>query len=220
MTTVNKPAFIEDSPFVAKVSFWRVEQAGATLVPPDATWDLVFIRNGHGLRAIRTGMTTKAVRLSHVENEEFLAISFKASVNIATIDPVASLDNGYVLQSDQKRFSIAGEVFEIPTFANADVFVDRLSKAGVLRVNRSVDSILDGESIALSERTLQRQFKATTGMTYKRFTMIERARSAAARLEKGESVHDVAHALGFYDQAHLVNSLREIIGRTPSQLNR
>ena len=48
--------------------------------------------------------------------------------------------------------------------------------------------------------------------------MIERARLAAASLRKGETAQNVVHSLGFYDQAHLINSLREIVGQTPSQL--
>jgi hypothetical protein len=198
----------------------EVDRAGEMLVPPDGTWDLVFIQSAHGRRAIQTGLTTRPVRLWHSEGEQILAISFKASVNIATVDPVASLDKGYLLESDRKKFSVAGKVFEIPTFNNADVFVDRLVRAGLLRANRAVQSILDGEAIAMSERTLQRQFKVTTGITYKRFTMIERARLASEKLRKGESAQNVVHALGFYDQAHLINSLRDIIGQTPSQLDR
>jgi hypothetical protein len=218
--TTGKVAFIERSPFVAKVSFMSVDRAGETLIVPDGTWDLVFIQNQQGIRAVRTGLTTRAVRLRHRESEQILAISFKASVNIATVDPVASLNNGYVLEGDRKKFRIAGEVFEVPAFSNADVFVQRLEKAGLLRTNRAVQSILDGQPIARSERTVQRQFKATTGMTYKRFTLIERATLAAERLRKGVSANDVVHALGFYDQAHLINSLREVVGQTPSQLDR
>jgi methylphosphotriester-DNA--protein-cysteine methyltransferase len=88
-----------------------------------------------------------------------------------------------------------------------------------LRANWAVQSVLEGEPSAKSVRTVQRQFKVTTGMTYKRFTMIERARLAAEYLRKGQSAQNVVHALGFYDQAHLINSLRAIIGLTPSQLN-
>jgi len=220
MATHSKVSTIEKSPFVAKVSFLQVDRAGETLASPDGTWDLVFIRNAQSVRAIRTGLTTRPVRLWHSEGEEVLAISFKPSVNMATVDAIASLDKGYVLKSDRKGFRVAGEVFEIPAFNNADVFVDRLARAGLLRANRAVQSILDGQRVAMSERTLQRQFKVTTGMTYKRFTMIERAGLAAERLRKGESAQNVVHALGFYDQAHLINSVREIIGQTPSQLDR
>lgn len=214
----GKTLLLDDSPFVAAVSFMQVERPGAMLVPPDGTWDLVFIRDARGTHAIRTGLTTRAVELRHNGNEEILAISFRASVKLAAVDPVASLDQGYLLQGDRRRFWVAGEVHEIPTFQNADVFVERLIKRGLLQANPAIQSILDGEPIAVSARTLQRQFKLTTGMTHKRFTMIERARLAAASLRKGEAAQNVVHALGFYDQAHLINSLREIVGLTPSQL--
>jgi hypothetical protein len=220
MTTHSKVSTLEKSPFVARVSLLQVDRASETLATPDGTWDLVFIQNAQGMRAIRTGLTTRPVRLWHSEGERVLAISFKPSINMATVDPVASLDRGYVLEGDRKRFSVAGGVFEIPTFDNADVFVDRLAKAGLLRANHAVQSILDGQPVGISERSLQRQFKITSGMTYKRFTMIERAGLAAERLRRGESAQNVVHALGFYDQAHLINSLREIIGQTPSQLDR
>jgi hypothetical protein len=210
----------DDSPWVASVSFMPVQRPGAMLVPPDGTWDLVFIRDENGMRAIRTGLSTKAVRLRHTGTEEILAISFKASVKLAAADPIASLDKGYVLPGDHRRFGIAGEIFEIPAFNNADLFVERLAKNGLIQANPAIQSILDGEPIAVSARTLQRQFKLTTGMTHKRFTMIERARLAAESLRNGEAAQEVVHALGFYDQAHLINSLREIVGQTPSQLGR
>lgn len=211
---------LDDSPLVAAVSSMAVERPGVMLVPPDGTWDLVFIRDASGMRAIRTGLSTRAVRLWHGGTEEILAISFKASVRMVAADPVASLDKGYVLRGDERRFTLAGEVFEIPTFSNADVFVERLRKQGLIQPNPAIQAILDGEPIAVSARTLQRQFKLTTGMTHKRFTMIERARLAAESLRKGEAAQNVVHALGFYDQAHLINSLREIVGQTPSQLGR
>jgi hypothetical protein len=216
----GKRIVLDDSPWVASVSFMPVERPGAMLVPPDGTWDLVFIRDEHGMRAIRTGLSTKAVRLRHTGTEEILAISFKASVKLAAVDPIASLDRGYVLPGDDRRFAIAGEKFEIPAFNNADLFVERLAKNGLIQANPAVQSILDGEPISVSARTLQRQFKLTTGMTHKRFTMIERARLAAANLRQGKTAQDVAHALGYYDQAHLINSLRDIVGQTPAQLGR
>lgn len=218
MTVSSKRIVIDDSPLVAAVSFMRVERAGNMLVPPDGTWDLVFIRDADGMRAIRTGLTTRAVRLRHTGTEEILAISFKASVTMAGVDPVVSLDNGYVLEGDRRRFVVAGEILEIPTFDNADVFVERLEKLGLLQANPAIQSILDGEPVAVSARTLQRQFKLTTGMTHKRFTMIERAKLAAESLRRGQAAQNVVHTLGFYDQAHLINSLREIIGQTPSQI--
>ena len=88
-----------------------------------------------------------------------MRISFKPSAKIETVDSIASLDKGYVLQGDHNRFAIAGDIFEIPTFDNADVLVDRLKKRGLLKSNPSIQAILDGEPFAASARTLQRQFK-------------------------------------------------------------
>jgi hypothetical protein len=220
MTVDSRRITLQDSPFIAAVSFMRVRHAGSLLVPPDGTWDLVFIRDVDGTRAIRTGLTTRPVRLQHSGNEEVLAISFKASVKMAAVDAVASLDRGYLLQGNQRRFTIAGEMLEIPSFDNADVFVEHLRKRGLLEASPAVQAIIDGEPVAASARTLQRQFKQVTGMTHKHFTMIERARRAASSLSQGEPAQNVVHALGFYDQAHLINSLREIVGQTPSQLGR
>jgi hypothetical protein len=218
MTVDSKSIAFLGSPFVAAVSFMRVQRAGSMLVPPDGRWDLVFIRDAHGTRALRTGLTTRAVQLVHAGTEEILAISFKASAKIVTVDSVASLDKGYVLPGDHSRFAIGGDIFEIPTVDNADAFVERLKKRGLLKANPRIQAILDGEPLAVSARTLQRQFKLATGMTHKRFTMIERARLAAESLRKGDAAQNVVHSLGFYDQAHLINSLREIVGQTPSQL--
>src|SRR6185369_13361004 len=140
MSSHNNVITLDNSPFVARVSFMSADRASETLATPDGAWDLVFIRNEFGIRALRTGLTTRAVRLQHAEGEQILAISFKPSVNLATIDPVASLDRGYVLDSDRRKFQVAGHVFEIPTFANCEGFIEHLTRSGLLRTNRIVQS--------------------------------------------------------------------------------
>jgi hypothetical protein len=49
---------------------------------------------------------------------------------------------------------------------------------------------------------------------------IERARSAVSLLERGIPISDTAFELGYFDQAHLTNSLKRFIGRTPAQIAR
>jgi methylphosphotriester-DNA--protein-cysteine methyltransferase len=115
---------------------------------------------------------------------------------------------------------IGGAYREIPTFDNALVFAGRLIREGIVESNRVVASILDRRPRAMSARTQQRHFLKTTGLTYKRFTLIERAQEAVALLRAGRSASDTAFALGFSDQAHLINSLREIMGETPGQIVR
>ena len=81
-------------------------------------------------------------------------------------------------------------------------------------------SIVEGRPKAMTERTLQRHFLKTTGLTYKAFTQIERAQKAVALLQQGRPAADVAFALGYSDQPHMIRSLRAIMGQTPGQIAR
>jgi methylphosphotriester-DNA--protein-cysteine methyltransferase len=58
----------------------------------------------------------------------------------------------------------------------------------------------------------------TAGLTHKTIQQIERARSAVPLLEQGTPVLDTAFGLGYFDQAHLTNSLKRFIGKTPEQI--
>ena len=93
-------------------------------------------------------------------------------------------------------------------------------RSGIVERNDLVDSVLAGKPKAMTERTLQRHFLKTTGLTYKTFTVIERAQKAASLLRMGQAAADVAFALGYSDQAHMINSLRAIMGQTPGQIAR
>ena len=64
---------------------------------------------------------------------------------------------------------------------------------------------------------MQRHFLRTTGLTYKTFTQIERAQKAMALLQMGRPAADVAFALGYSDQPHLIRSLKAIMGETPGR---
>jgi hypothetical protein len=130
-------------------------------------------------------------------------------------------DRGVILETfASRRFRIGSDVLDIPTFENADLFVDRLVRNEIVRSNDVVASVIGGRPRAMSERTLQRHFLRTTGLTYKRYTLIQRAQSAVALLRAGRPAVDVAFVLGYADQAHMINSLRHIMGRTPGDIAR
>ena len=130
-------------------------------------------------------------------------------------------DEGVMLERFGSRdFWIGTDVREIPTFENVDVFVDRLVRDGIVESNDVVASIVEGQPKAMSERTMQRHFLKTTGLTYKHFTLIQRAQKAVALLRMGRPAVDVAFALGYADQAHMINSLRQIMGQTPGEIAR
>lgn len=130
-------------------------------------------------------------------------------------------DEGVMLEGfGRNQFWIGTDVREIPTFENADVFVDRLVRDGLVTSNELVASVVEGHPKAMSERTLQRHFLRTTGLTYKHFTLVKRAQKAMALLQMGRPAVDVALALGFSDQAHMINSLKAIMGQTPREIAR
>jgi hypothetical protein len=210
-----------ESPFLAGITSMRFTAAGQTLMQPDGHWDIAILKRGDQVEVLRTGLTTRTVTYEHEAGDETLVISFKPSAFMPLMPGEVMRDEGVVLEKfGRQGFWIGTDVREIPTLENADVFVEHLIRSGIVELNDLVDSVLVGQPKATSERTLQRHFLKTTGVTYKTFTLIERAQKAASLLRVGQSASDVAFALGYSDQAHMINSLRAIMGQTPGQIAR
>jgi hypothetical protein len=209
------------SPYVESITSIRFTAAGETLMQPDGCWDIAILKRGERLQVLRTGLTTRAVIYEHLPGDESLVISFRPSAFMPLMPGQLMRDEGVLLEKfGSRNFWIGTDVPEIPTLENADVFVDHLVRAGIVESNDIVAAVLDGQPKAMSERTLQRHFLKTTGLTYKSFTVIERAQKAVSLLRMGRSAADVAFALGYADQAHMINSLKAIMGQTPGQIAR
>lgn len=210
-----------DSPFAESVSVLRFTSPGETLMQPDGCWDIAIIRRGDNVQVLRTGLTTRAVTFRHEADDEILVISFKPSSFMPIMPGEIMRDEGVLLEPFGRRdFWIGSEVREIPSFDNAEAFVARLVRDGIVESSDIVASIVEGQPKAMSERTMQRHFLRTTGLTYKAFTVIERAQQAVSLLRMGRPAADVAFALGFSDQAHMINSLKAIMGQTPGEIAR
>ena len=108
----------------------------------------------------------------------------------------------------------------IPDFENADTFVARLARKGLIVRDPIVDTTVRGGADLRSIRSAQRHFLRATGIPHGTVRQIERARRAAILLREGVPILDVVHAAGYYDQAHLTRSLRRRIGLTPLALSR
>jgi AraC-like DNA-binding protein len=67
-------------------------------------------------------------------------------------------------------------------------------------------------------RSIQRRFLHVTGLTYKAIQQVERARKAVELLQSGVPILDATHQSGYFDQAHLTNSLRRYYGQTPKEI--
>src|SRR5262249_12951233 len=113
-----------------------------------------------------------------------------------------------------------GSAWEYPSFENAEIFVKRLVRDGLVALDPSVHAALQGQRQELSRRSAQRHFLRTTGITHSTVRQIERARYAQILLKEGVSILDTVHQAGYYDQAHLTRSLSYLIGQTPAQIMR
>jgi methylphosphotriester-DNA--protein-cysteine methyltransferase len=118
----------------------------------------------------------------------------------------------------RRSFRFAGSRWETPGPDDAEALVEHLVRAGVVVRDPVVGEVLRGGRPEVSERTLERRFRAATGLTRGAVRQIERAREAAHLLAAGKDASDVVASLGYFDQPHLGRALRRYIGRTATQL--
>ena len=208
-----------DSPYIERV--WRsrsIDVDHMTSVA-NARWDLVFWEQRGELSAGIQGPETGTSRAPVPDDASFFGIVFALGTAMSHI-PVGSLVDGFAELSCGTRRTIwlKASAWERPTYDNAEVFVRRLVREGVLERDRTVAAVLAGGAPGVSDRTVQRRFVAATGLTRTAIRQVERARQAAVLLQEGALVADVVHRLGYYDQPHLGRSLARFIGRTAGEL--
>jgi hypothetical protein len=111
-----------------------------------------------------------------------------------------------------------GSTFEIPTYDNADAFVNKLAREGLLVSDQVVSAVLRGGETDLNQRSVERRVRRATGLTLGAIRQIERAKKAAELLDQGATILDVVLRAGYADQAHLTRSLKRFMGQTPAQI--
>ena len=107
-----------------------------------------------------------------------------------------------------------------PDHENAETFVDRLVRDGVLVCDPLVDAVLRGRPQDLSPRTVRHRFLRATGLPQSHIRQIERAQRAATLLRRGTPISDAVYEVGYFDQPHLTRSLKQWIGHTPAHILR
>lgn len=224
----NRNAYFEfderpsDSPYVACV--WRTQYEGAGgefLSIAENHWEMVITKeNGHITLTIR-GPETHATPAPIPESADFVGIHFKMGTFMPHLPNINLVNHAITLpEAHSKGFWLQGSVWDFPTFDNADVFVDRLVREGVLVHDPVVDDALQGHLPELSMRSVQRRFLRATGLTHGTAYQIERAKQATILLGQGVSILDTVMQLGYADQPHLTRSLKRFLGQTPAQLLR
>jgi AraC-like DNA-binding protein len=211
-----------DSPFVERVWHCHSERAGQFLAVASSHWEMVVTRLNGTVTLTLHGPETKARDVFCPADGEWFAIRFKAGTFMPQL-PVARLLDGQDVnlpQASRRSFFLNGSSWEYPNFENAETFVARLAKAGIIARDPAVEAALQGDRKALSLRSAQRHFLQATGMTHTALRQIERARHATNLLRRGVSIADTVHEAGFFDQAHLTRSLKHLIGLTPAKIAR
>jgi len=210
-----------DSAFVERVWRCHSEGGGPFLSVASSHWELVVTRLKGDTYVTLRGPETKPREVFCPPEGEWVAIRFKAGTFMPQ-RPIARLIDGrdLTVPASKRHFRLDGSTWEIPTFDNAETFVSRLARAGILSRDPAVEAALEGDSHALSLRSAQRHFLQATGMSHAMLRQIERARHATNLLRSGVSIGDTVHEAGFFDQAHLTRSLKQLIGLTPARIVR
>ncbi len=209
-----------DSLYVERIWHSRSDQADPFISMADDHVAMVVTKTrGHIFLTLR-GPETRATPANSVAEAEIFGIQFKIGVYIPHLPPQMVMDRRDVNLPDAtgKSFWLNSAAWQYPDFENADTFVDRLVREGLLVYDPIVGAVLQGQPAAASLRTVQRRFLQATGLTFSTVVQIERARYAVARLKQGASVPDAAQDAGYYDQPHLTRMLKTLVGLTPARI--
>jgi AraC-like DNA-binding protein len=211
-----------DSPYIERVWRSHSEASGNFVSIASSHWEIVFTRLAGNATVTLRGPETKPREVHCPANGEWLGIRFRAGTFMPS-RPIEGLIDGRDVTIPQTRrdvFRLDGSAWKCPSFDNAETFVARLVRSGVVARDAAVSAALQGDPAASSQRSTQRHFRQATGMTQGAMRQIERARYATLLLQQGVSIGDTIHAAGFFDQAHLTRALKRLIGLTPMTLLR
>jgi hypothetical protein len=208
------------SGFVEKA--WRThsELEPAFISIAASHWQIVVTTQHDITQLTVRGPETRATVSSIPADAEFFGIVFSLGTFVPAIPLARLVDRAVTLPAAApSSVWLDGSRWEIPTPGNADVFVDRLVRQGLVVRDPVVAESFQDDVDGVSTRTLQRRVARATGLTRNTIRQIARAEKAVEALGRGLSPPDAALLLGYADQAHLIRSLKRFIGQTPTQVN-
>jgi hypothetical protein len=208
-----------DSPWVQSVWTCRAEHVDEMTSVATETWGLVFWEQDRRRYAAITGPERATGTAPVPEGASFVGIQFEVGTSLRGLAPPALVDRAIELPDATRRtFWLDGGSWETPGPDDAEALVERLVRHGAVVRDPVVAEALRGHRPAVTDRTLERRFRSSTGLTQGAVRQIQRARAAAGLLARGGTASEVVSALGFYDEPHLARALRRYVGRTARQL--
>jgi hypothetical protein len=206
-----------------------IEQTWQTTSEPEESfisvaathWEMVVTRQPGTVWLAVRGPETRASTVPIPQDAEFFGIVFSLGTFMPGLPPGRLVDGALMLpQVAGRSFRLDGSMWELPGPDNADVFVDRLVRAGMLVHDPVAAAAVAGDATGLSPRTVERRVAQATGLTQGTIRQIRRAERAVDLLTAGVPPLDVARRAGYADQSHLTRSLTRFVGQTPAQIAR
>jgi AraC-like DNA-binding protein len=209
--------------------------SGADVILPDGCVDLVWDGESLAVAGPDTGpvvLDPVAARRAHagVRFRPGVAPTFLGAPATELCDrrvPLEDLWGGASMRALADRLAAASNgsviaVLERAVIDHAAEPVDALAGAAVRAIARVPSTRVDAlaDRLGVSERTLNRRMGAAVGYGPKVLARIVRFRRFLALLPRRDalSLADLAHAVGYADQAHLARECRALAGQTPAQL--
>ena len=209
-----------DHPFIEKVWRCHSDRADEFLSIAANTFEMAITRlAGKAFLTLR-GPETTAASVDCPAEGEWVCIRFKPGTFMPRFLPGTLRDHNDVTlpHATGRSFWLNGSALQYPDFENAETFVHHLARRGLLVRDPVVADMLRRNPRELSQRSQQRHFLRSTGVTYATFRQIERARYATGLLKGGASILDVVATAQYFDQAHLTRSFRRFIGESPARI--
>lgn len=208
-----------DSPWVDTVWTCTSERVTTMTSVAGVRWGLVFWEQAGRTYTSITGPETRTGRAPVPEGATFTGIEFAVGTSLRAVPTPTLVDGGIELPDTTRRtFRLDGARWETPGPDDAEALVDSLVRAGTVVRDLLVAELLRGHRPAVSGRTVERRFRAATGLTRGAVRQVERARAAAELLATGDPAADVVAKLDYFDEPHLARALRCYVGRTVRQL--
>jgi hypothetical protein len=208
-----------DSPWVDTVWTCTSERVDRMTSVAGVNWGLVFFEQDGRAYASVSGPETRTGTAPVPEGAAFVGIEFAVGTSLCAVPTPDLVDGGLDLpDTTRTSFRLDGDRWETPGPDDAEALVARLVRAGAVVRDPLVAEVRRGHRPPVSTRTVERRFRAATGLTQGAVRQIERAREAATLLAGGVPVADVVERLEYFDEPHLGRALRRYVGRTARQL--
>jgi AraC-like DNA-binding protein len=148
----------------------------------------------------------------------YWGVELAAHVAIPGVPKRAIMGETVVLPVDDGLVELGGRRWPVPGWSDLEAWVNRLAERGGLLVDEEIRRALLGERVGASERTWQRRYRRTVGITSQQIDQLRRAQRAYVLLQTGLTPAEAAAEAGFADQPHLTRALRLIRGQTPAAI--